>query len=239
MSVVIALDIREVVHAADALNDAPAKISASLSRALNAQGKAIRKDSVSKIISRVQLTQSYVDPKVTVKQQATETKPEVVIAVPVRGTLLNRFPTYIKAIANVWTEAKYIEKMGSLRTKIRPNPNAPRMLWTPRTGYVAANVPVGKKLRGAAFAVKTGGISRMWSRAFFGRMLAGKELGSNIGVYTRNEQTGKLKARYGPSPHQVVKGVWQRAANDYTEKLKEAVLEDLGRNPIIDMAGKV
>jgi hypothetical protein len=153
---------------------------------------------------------------------------ESTITAPVRGTLLSRYGATVNAVANDWTEQKYIAKFGSLDAMTRPKPTAGKMPWTPRKGDPMRGIPKGKKSNGIRVAVRAGGGQQNISYAFLMPLSAGSVRGGNgLGVFARPKSGGKMKSIYGPSLDQIAKRVWTNESDRIGDELSEYVADHI------------
>lgn len=224
MSFVIKVDTDFVGELAEQLANTHGNIAAGVARGVNAAAAVVREDSVSQVVSQVNLTKTYVDPKLTVAQNATPEKPVAVLSVPTRGLSLANFDATQQSVANVWTEAMFAEKFGSTKANVRPNPRAPSMPWTPRKGDPLRKIQSGKKQAGITVRIKTAGGTAVMPHVFLMPM---RGQNGKFGVFGRPKGGGKAKAKYGPSVDQVLKGVWRDDEQTIAEKLGDSVMSEL------------
>lgn len=218
MSRSISVDTSQLTALAADLSNAADAIGIGAARAVNAVATTVRKDSVQRVISSVNLKESYVDQKITIARDATPQSPKAVIEAPIRGVLLTNFDARQQSVANFWTPAMYAEAFGSLQVLKRPNPKAGRMPWTPRTGDALRGIAPGKKQDGIRAGVSPGGDAH-FKPVFF---ITGKN-GAKV-TMERPKTGGKAHAMYGPSVDQVVKNVWKADESEIATKLGDAVL---------------
>lgn len=224
MSFVIKVDTDFVGELAEQLANTHGNIAAGVARGVNAAAAVVREDSVSQVVSQVNLTKTYVDPKLTVAQNATPEKPVAVLSVPTRGLSLANFDATQQSVANVWTEAMFAEKFGSTKANVRPNPKAPSMPWTPRKGDPLRKIQSGKKQAGITVRIKTAGGTAAMPHVFLMPM---RGQNGKFGVFGRPKGGGKAKAKYGPSVDQVLKGVWRADEQTIAEKLGDSVMSEV------------
>lgn len=220
----ISVGVDLVEQLADDLTRTTGNISAGVAAGVNVAATVIRKESVHTVTSQINLKPTYVDPKVTLDKLATETDTSAVIGTPIRGALLTNFDAQQQTVSNVWTEAMYAAKFGSLKHEIRPNPKAPKMPWTPRKGDPLRKIAAGKKQAGISAEIRTGSGQKTLSHIF---MIPGNrpgQDGSKMVTMSRPKGGGKAKAKYGPSIDQALRGIWRDATDDYSKILGDSVL---------------
>jgi len=210
------------------LEGTPEQIAKAMADGINAYAIRAVEDIKRETISRLNLTRQYVDDRIVIKTQASESKLESTITAPVRGTLLSRYGATVNAVANDWTEQKYIAKFGSLDAMTRPKPTAGKMPWTPRKGDPMRGIPKGKKSNGIRVAVRAGGGQQNISYAFLMPLSAGSVRGGNgLGVFARPKSGGKMKSIYGPSLDQIAKRVWTNESDRIGDELSEYVADHI------------
>lgn len=228
MSSYIKVDATECAKLGLDLDNLAETMGTGASRAVNTVAKSVRQTSVKAVISQVRLKETYVDPKVEIVRDATPAKAEAVLQVIDEPVLLDRFGGQQQAIANVWTPAMYAEKFGSLNATRRPNPKAPKLPWTPRTGDSTRAIAPGAKAAGIKAGVSVSKAARKFSHVFLINMRRGKVNGAGpLGAVEHVRGTKELKAMYGPSVYQVVKGVWRDVESQVTDDLANAVFTEV------------
>lgn len=216
-------NVTAAVQVAEAVTRLGSGTRSAQVRAVNQMARKVRNQSVSGVVSQVNLTRTYVDPKIELKQLATFDNPKAVIAAPVRGVLLSRFGARSMSAKNTWDEAKYRRTFGGTQSLVKPNPRAPAMPWTPRKGSTLRGIPRGQKAAGVKATVKAGSTGGALPFAF----LATLQVSGALGVLTRIKGTRKLRARYGPSVDQVVKGYWRENEGDFAAELERETVKQL------------
>jgi len=227
MSITLKVGVDLVEQFAGDLSRTTGNIQSAVARGVNVVAAAVRTESVAKVVSRVNFKPSYVDPKVTVGQEATPELPRAVIEAPIRGTLITNFGAQQQSMANVWTPAMYAAKFGSLNTNTRPNAKAPRMPWTPRTGDPLRAIAPGAKQAGISATIHAGNGASRFAHVFFIPAAQKGQDGSKWVTMTRPKGGGKAHAKYGPSVDQVVKGVWTDDEAEISTRLGDTVLAEV------------
>ena len=230
MSFTIKVDTGLLDDLAEDLASTTGNIAEGMARGVNAAAKVIRKESVAKVISQVNLKEPYVNPRVTLDQEAKPELPTAVIGAPMRGTLLDRFDSHQQVYANVWTAAKYAAKFGSIAAPAPlPTKNGKRRMlpWIPRKGDSLRGIPVGKKQAGITATIKAGGDKDHFKHVFLIPARRAGQDGSKFVTLSRPKGGGAPKAKYGPSVDQVVKGVWRDGEKQIAETLGDSVLAEV------------
>jgi len=236
------VDVSEIERLAADIEDAFDTLGPVIADSVNRISAAVYRDSVDKIVSQINLAEGYVEDKVELVLEATAEKPVAILEVSDEPVFLNRFlGARQKTQSNVWTEAKFAAKLGeSAKTNLNAkNPNAKPFIrgWIERTGDPLRGIAKGQKGAGMAMTISNAKGETHFNRLFLRPILSGKSFAGNIGTFMREKATGELKARYGPSPYQVVKGVWRDGEEEILDALSEAVLTD-AENAIKGMLNK-
>jgi hypothetical protein len=221
MSRLIKVDVSDLFAVAADLNNAHDVINAGAARAVNSVAVDVRKETVTRITSQVNLKESYVDGKLEVSKDATPADTTAEISAPMEGVFLDRYGAVQKTQSNVWTAAMYKDKFGSLNSHRRPGPKAPKMPWTPRTGDKAMgrNIAAGQKAAGMSVAVIAGSAHKTISYAYIGKLKQG-----GVGMFRHVRGTNKIKAVKSLSVDQMAKIVWRKDADKISKTLSETVL---------------
>jgi len=229
MSTRISVDVSDLFPLAADLENVADVIKSGAARGVNIVAEYARKETVSRITSMVNLTETYVAERLFVAQQATPGDLTAQIAAPLRGVFVDRYAGIQKSQANVWTAAMYAAKFGSLDTPRRPKTGAPLMPWTPRTGdhFRGRNIPIGKKAAGIQVRILAGGTIKTISSAFFLPLREGKTLGEGRGAFRRPKGGGKPEALKSLSVDQMSKIVWRKAETEFSERLGKTVADEV------------
>lgn len=229
MATLVKFDVTDLTQAAASVGASFEALGETVAEAVNAVAKVVREDSVKKIVSQVALPESYADGKASVKREATPAKPEAVIAVVDEPVFLNRFWHYQKTKSNVWTPSMYAAKFGSLNARYNINASNPgakpfRPPWIERTGNTLAGIPAGRKPDGMKATISKRYGPTDFRHVFYMKIRSGTKMAGRVGVFQREAKgSDKLEPFYGPSPYQVVKGVWDDSAQGYADILSESV----------------
>lgn len=211
------------------LDGTPEKVTEIIAGRINAYADKAAEDVKRETVASINLKPSYVDDKVKVDLRASTSNLVAEVSAPKRSTLLSRFGAQQKAIANVWTKAKYIEKFGSQFTRVRL-PNGKSAPWIERKGDKLRGIQKGQKSHGISIRVAAKGNTKRLSTAFFMPIRAGNiEGGNGLGVFRRPKAGGKPKALYGPSVDQIARRVWEKGADKIADELAEYVTEYLDK----------
>lgn len=229
MSTRISVDVSDLFPLAADLANAHEVIAGGAARAVNAVAKYARKETVSRITSMVNLRESYVDGALRIDQDATPDSLTASISAPIAGVFVDRYRGGQLSRANVWTEAMYAAKFGSLATQRRPKAGAPLMPWTPRTGDQSLNrrIAPGQKAAGIGVSVLAGSGVKRISYAFFLPLRQGRVLGDSVGAFKRPKGGGKVKAVKSLSVDQMSKIVWRKAESEFSERLGTTVADEV------------
>lgn len=227
MSVTIKVNVDEAIHAAADLDGTAEQFTSGAARALNTVAARTRDESVRRVVSQVRLPEEYVDARVSVSQEATESNLKAVISAPMRGTRLDRYGAKQRVVSNVWTKAKYVAKFGSEFARV-PLPGKSKLMpWLERKGDELRGIQKGQKAAGVRVAIKAGGNVKALPHAFFVPFRAGKESGGNgMGVLLRGKD-GRIRPGYGPSVDQVVRGVWRDIEGAVAGELESEILAEV------------
>lgn len=227
MTTKIEIDVSQLLSLTGTLDNAASLINTGVSRVLNEVADEVRDSTVTRIVSQVRLTQSYVDPRIHVASRATESKAEVVIEAPRDSVFLSRYGATQATQANVWTEAMYAEKFGSQNTLRRPSPKAPLMPWTPRTGDRSngRSIAAGQKAAGVMAGVVRGGSDKRLQKVFFMRLRRGNRSGDTVGTFRRTDGGKTIKAVKSLSVDQISRVVWEREATEISTTLSDRVID--------------
>ena len=196
MSTVIKVDVSDLFGLAAELANAASVINTGAARAVNIVATETRLETVKRITSQVNLRPAYVESKLKVSQDATAERTTAIIEAPVDGVFVNRYDGKQLSIANVWTAAKYADTFGGIDKERYPNPKAPLLPWTPRTGdnYRGRGIPAGEKADGISVSIRAGGGVKTIANAFLLPLMRGKQLGAAVGAFRRPKGGGKAKA---------------------------------------------
>lgn len=227
----IQVDVADLVEVSDELNNAADLMKAGAARAVNTVAAEAREDTVREITSQINLRRNYVDSKVEFTTDATPERPQATIEIGDEAVLLSEFGVEQKTISNVWDEAKYREKFGSLSAPARL-PNGKKAPWIPRTGDQLRGIPKGQKQNGLRIQIGTKGadnFDHVFLRPILSglKVFGGQGLNGRMGAFSRPKGGGKPSAKYGPSPYQAAKGVWRDAEPHIADRLEEEVTKNV------------
>lgn len=229
MNSVISVDTTELVKLAADLSNAADIFGGGASLAVNRVAETTRKNTTLEITSQVNLERDYVDRKVIVSQQATDSKPQAVLEVADEPVSLANFGAHQKSQANVWTAAKYAAAFGSIAAPTRL-PSGKIAQWIPRKGDTLRGIQVGSKAAGIGARVSNGlsGHGNMTFRhVFLMPVLSGKVQAGRWGAFSHERGGKKVNAMYGPSVYQVTKGVWRDMYDDIGDELDYEVGQEV------------
>ena len=224
MNSVISVDTAELVKLAVDLSNAADIFGGGASLAVNRVAETTRKNTTLEITSQVNLERDYVDRKVIVSQQATDSKPQAVLEVADEPVSLANFGAHQKSQANVWTAAKYAAAFGSIAAPTRL-PSGKIAQWIPRKGDTLRGIQVGSKAAGITASVAKG--TKAFRHVFLMPVLSGKVQAGRWGAFSHERGGKKVNAMYGPSVYQVTKGVWRDMYDDIGDELDYEVGQEV------------
>lgn len=199
-------------------------LPSDVSTGLNHAAKEVRRDSIAKIVSQVNLPEAYVDSKIGIGEPATPAKLSVKISADKRGTNLARYAAKQLTVDNTWDIAKFVSVFGVsfARPPIR---NSNGSVYTPpflrRKGDARRGIPPGKKANGVMVNVKKPTVLR---HAFLlPTMRPGQDSSKFVLAQRHKAGSARLKTLYGPSVDQMVLRIWSKGKAGIADLVEQYV----------------
>lgn len=220
----ISISAGSVVRISVEIDGLVSGLPGDVSTGLNRAAKKVRQDSIAKIVSQVNLPESFVGGKIVVGESATPAKLSVKISADKRGTNLARYAATQLTADNTWDMAKFVSVFGvsSARPPIR---NANGSVYTPpflhRKGDARRGIPPGKKANGVMVTVKKPTVLR---HAFLlPTTRPGQDASKFILAQRRGAGSIRFKTLYGPSVDQMVLRIWSKDKADIADLVEQYV----------------
>ncbi len=235
MTALVTVDTRQLEAAANEIGLAAAVIQRTAYRSLNAVAAKAMTRTRREIVSQVNLTQSYVRERISLRKAS----PGAMTAVVSARKRATRLATYA---------ARQVTKAVKAPKNLSPEARAKYM--AKLKGDKLRGIAAGRKQAGIAVSVKRGGGRKIMAGGFMIPLRAGKADGANgMGVFIRTGgarnardvvaqeiytgkgsrrpravESGDVRHLYGPSVDQVMNGVIDDIAPDVQAELEAALL---------------